>query len=53
MNARKIINTVALVCMITAIIAGVIESGFEGEFFSGLLLGICFTFTLVIRWWDL
>lgn len=48
MNARKIINTVALVCMITAIIAGVIESGFAGEFFSGFLHGEVFMGALAI-----
>lgn len=53
MNAKKIINTVALVCMIIAIIAGVIESGDKAEFVSGLLIGICFAFMFVNWWWDM
>ena len=53
MNARKICNTLALVCMIAAIIAGLVESGDKAEFVSGSLIGICFSFSLVIWWWDL
>ena len=53
MNARKIINTVALVCMIIAIVAGFAESNNTDDFISGVLIGICFAFMFVNWWWDL
>lgn len=48
MNKKKIINTVALVFVIAAVIARFVQSNDVDEFFSGFMLGIMLIFLLII-----
>lgn len=48
MNEKKIINTVALVFVIAAVIARFVQSNDVDEFFSGFMLGIMLIFLWII-----
>lgn len=48
MNARKIINTIALVCVLAAIIAGLVQRDDASEFVSGFIHGEVFMGALAI-----
>ena len=53
MNARKIINTFVLVCIMAAIVLRIAQSNDTDEFFSGLILGVNVAFAFVMWQMDL